>query len=83
MGSFTGHCAVLEKNPYQPHGSSLEIPRGKGVLKAKLLEAKYEAKWEFPGRTVGAKNKKTFYGGEYGYFLELHNPTSKYRTLRK
>ena len=32
-----------------PHGWSLEIPRGREVLKAKLLEEKYEAKLEFPG----------------------------------
>ena len=27
----------------------MEIPEGRGVLKAKILEAKYEAKLEFPG----------------------------------
>ena len=27
----------------------MEIPRGRGVLKAKILEAKYEAKLEFLG----------------------------------
>ena len=32
------------KNRYPPHGRSLEIPRWKGVLKAKILQAKYEAK---------------------------------------
>ena len=37
------------KNPYLPHGRSLEIPRGSGVLKAKFLEALYENKLEFPG----------------------------------
>ena len=41
------------------------------VLKAKILEAKYEAKLEFPGGRGGAK-QKTFRAGEYGYFLELH-----------
>jgi len=35
------------KNPYPPHGTSSEIPRGRGVLRAKTLEAKYEAKLEF------------------------------------
>ena len=30
-------------------GRSLEIPKGRGVLQAKILEAKYEAKLEFPG----------------------------------
>ena len=37
-----------------------------------MLEANYEAKWEFPGRRGGAK-QKTFCGGEYGHFLELRN----------
>ena len=58
------------KNPYAPHGRSLEIPRGRGVLKVKKLEAKYEAEMEFPAGE-GCKTK-TFHGG-YGYFLELHS----------
>ena len=41
------------KYPYSPHGRSLEIPRGRGVLKAKLLEEKCEAKLEFPMRGGG------------------------------
>ena len=58
------------KNPYPPHGRSLKIPRGRGVLKVKMLEAKYEAKLEFPGGRGGggAKQKR-----EYGYILELHH----------
>ena len=52
------------KNPYPPYGRSLEIPRGRGVLKVKMLEAKYEAKLEFPGGTGGAK-QKTFRGGRW------------------
>ena len=43
------YCVVPEKNPCPPHGRSLEIPRGRGVLKAKFLEATYEHKPEFPG----------------------------------
>ena len=35
------------KYPYSPHGRLLEIPRGKGVIKAKLLEEKYVAKLVF------------------------------------
>ena len=45
----------------------MEIPRGRGVLKVKIVEAKYEAKLEFPGRTGGAN--KNLPWGEYGYFL--------------
>ena len=36
-----------------------EIPRGKGVLKAKILEAKCEAKLEFPGGRGGGGGCKT------------------------
>ena len=59
------------KNPYPLHGRSSEIPRGRGVLKVKILEAKYEAKLEFPGGR-GMQNKKPSVG-ENGYFLELDN----------
>ena len=49
------------KNPYPPHGRSLEIPRERGVLTANILEAKYQAKLEFPGGT-GVLNKKSVGG---------------------
>ena len=54
------------KNQYPSHGRSLEIPRGRGVLKAKILEAKYEAKLEFLGGR-GYKTK-TFHGGSMDIF---------------
>ena len=38
------YCVVPEKNSYPPHGRSLEIPGGWGVLKANFLEAVYENK---------------------------------------
>ena len=44
----------------------MEIPRGRGVLKAKILEAKYEAKLEFLGGW-GYKTK-TFRGGSMDIF---------------
>ena len=50
------------KNPYPPHGRLLEIPRGRGVLKAKFLEAMYENKLEFPGGR-GCKTKNLPGGG--------------------
>ena len=59
------------KNPYPPHGRSLEIPKGKVVLKVRILEAKYEAKLEFPGGIGGCKTKNLPWE-EYGYFLEPH-----------
>ena len=52
------------KNPYPPHGRSSEIPRGRRVLKAKMLEAKCEAKLG----GGGAANKNLL--------LELHNAIS-------
>ena len=55
------------KNPNPPQGRSSEIPRGRGVLKVKILKAKYEAKLEFPGGREGAK-QKTFRGGSMGIF---------------
>ena len=56
------------KNPYPPHGRSLEIPRGRGVLKAKFLEAMYENKPEFPGGGGGGAKQKTFCGGSMDIF---------------
>ena len=35
--------------PLPANERSLEIPRGRGVSKAKILEEKYEAKLEFSG----------------------------------
>ena len=50
-------CAVPEKIHTHPEeGHYLEIPRGRGVLEAKILEAKYQAKLEFPGER-GVQNK--------------------------
>ena len=40
---------------------------GAGVLKGKILEAKYEAKLEFLGGR-GVRNKKSFRGGSMGIF---------------
>ena len=55
------------KNPNPPNGRSLEIPRGRGILKVKILEAKYEAKLEFPGGMGNAK-QKTLCGGSMDTF---------------
>ena len=40
---------------------------GVGVLKAKIIEAKYEAKLDFVG-VMGVQNKKTFRGGSMNIF---------------
>ena len=42
---------------------------GRGVLKVKILEEKYEAKLEFPEETGGAKQKNL----PWGSFLVLHD----------
>ena len=39
----------------------MEIPKGRGMLKVEILEAKYEAKLEFPG-VMGVQNKKPSMG---------------------
>ena len=57
------------KSRYPPHGRSLEIPRGKEVLKAKILQAKYEAKLE---SLEGGAYQKNLLWGEKRYFLILH-----------
>ena len=44
---------------------------GGGGLKSQILEAKYEAKLEFPEGMGGVGR------GEYGYFLELQNLASE------
>ena len=43
----------FQKVSHFPHNRSLEIPRGRGVVKAEILEEKYEAELEFPAE-VGA-----------------------------
>ena len=70
MFKFMFHkCAVPEKiHTPAPHGRSSEIPRGRGVLNVKILEAKYKAKLEFHRGSRGAK-QKTFRGGSMEMFL--------------
>ena len=61
----------MTKNPHPPHGRSLEIPRGRGVLKIKILKAKYEAKLEFP--RGGDARQKTFpWGGVWIFSGTAH-----------
>ena len=56
------------KNPYSPHGRSLEIPRGREVLKVTILEAKYKANLEVPGEGGrGVQNKKPSEGGVWKF----------------
>ena len=80
QGASTGHTGLARhcylicssrKNPYPPHVTSSEIPRGRGVVK--VLEAKSEAKMEFPGGIDGERGGETknLLWVEYGYFLAL------------
>ena len=64
------YFAVPEKIHTHPMEGHRKFLGGGGVLKVKILEAKYEAKLEFSGGMGGTK-QKTFCGGEYGYILEL------------
>ena len=50
-----------------PHGRSSKSPRGEGILKVKILEAKHDAKLEFPGGEGELQNKKRPWGN-FGYF---------------
>jgi len=52
------------KSPYPNYRRSLEIPRRKGVSKAKIFEGMYQPKLEFPEEWGNAP------WGEHGYFLE-------------
>jgi len=58
------------KCPYPHHRGSLEIWRGREVLKAKSFKGKYEPYWNF--QRAGGFNPKNPLWGEYGHFLEQH-----------
>ena len=61
------------KDPYPSQGWSLEIPKGRGVSKAKIFKGTYESKLEIPGGWGGGGSKpKNHPWGMYGYFLEPH-----------
>ena len=64
------HCAVPEKSIANPW-KVITFHRGRWVLKVKILEAKYEAKLEFPGGE-GSSRKRNSCGGSMDIFLELH-----------
>ena len=61
------HCAVPDKVYTHPSEGCVEIPSGGGIYRVEILEAKYEAKLEFPGRKRGVK-RKTFCGGSMDVF---------------
>ena len=65
----------FQKLSILPHGRSLQFLGGRGLIKAKLLEEKYEAKREFPG-SEGVQNVKPSVGGVW-IFLELNNSSQK------
>ena len=57
-------CAVPEKIHTHPMEGHWKFLRGRGVLKVKILEAKYEAELEFPGRAGGGMQNKNLLWGE-------------------
>jgi len=66
------------KYPYPHHGESLEIPRGRGILKAKIFKGTYEPKLEFP-EGWGVQTKKTLHGGSMDTFW--NNTFEQYCTI--
>ena len=46
--------------------------QGEGGLKVKILEAKYEAKLQFPGPGTGMRNKKPYVGGVWIFSATAH-----------
>ena len=75
QGFYSIMCSSRQ-NPYPTEGRSSENPRGRGLLKAKILEVKYMYKacmklnWNF---LRGGGKTKNLPLREYGYFLEPHN----------
>ena len=59
--TFVTHCIVLE-NPFPPCGGSLEILRGSGDLKAKILRELLFFNVKFPGGVRGRFKLKTLFG---------------------
>jgi len=55
------------KYPYPHHRGSLEIRRGRGVLKAKILKECMNLNWNFQ-RGGGVQTKKTLCGGSIDIF---------------
>ena len=53
---------------YPPHRRSLDIPRGKGVLEAKVLEETHEAKLKFLVGMGAAKQKPIGGGSKDGFW---------------
>jgi len=55
------------KCPYPHHRGSLEIPRGRGVLKAQIFKGMYEPKLDFL-EGLGVQTKKTLCGRSMDIF---------------
>ena len=63
-------CVVTCSNPYLPHGRSVEIPRERGVVKAKVLKENIGATLEFLEGWGGVQTKKPSLGGGGGIFSQ-------------
>ena len=62
---YTANCVVPENiHTHLPsQGWSLEIPRGRGVSKAKIFKGKYEAELKIPGGWECPNQKTILWGG--------------------
>ena len=87
---FVEMCSS-RKYPYLPHGRSMEIPRGRGVAKEKVLEEKYGAKLECAVteniHTSPMEGQWKFPGGEWGqkekFFKEKYGAKLKFPEMYK
>ena len=73
----------FHKNPYPPHGRSLEILRGGGEVvrgsKAKILKESMKLNWKFQG-VGGLKPKNLPWGGGVDILCALTNLHCKFIT---
>ena len=67
LSIISPYCPVVEKLPTHPMEGHRKFLGEGGVLKANILEAKYEAKLEFLGG-MGVAKQKTFHGGSMDIF---------------
>ena len=69
--SMYSYCALPEKIHTHPKEGHWKFLGGGGVLKARILEAKCEAKLDFPGGG-GVQNKKPSMGGVWIFSGTAH-----------
>jgi len=70
------------KYPYSHHRGSLEIPRGRGILKAKILKECMSLNWNFQ-RGGGSNQKKSSVGGVWIFSGTTHFAKEAYPLATK